>query len=331
MKKGGLIFILVSILFFGFSLFLTNTASAQVQSTDVSLSISPKYPAPGDKVTATLSSFVANLDRANMTWSIDGETMLSGVGKKSFSFTLGKLGSTTQLNVDIQTIDRQSFSKSLSLNASEIDMLWEATDSYVPPFYKGKALVSREGYFKVVAIPNIISGGNTLNQNNLSYTWEKDGKGETYLSGWGKSSFIFKNSYLDKSNEILVKISDVFGSVDSGSKITIKTATPKIIFYKKDALFGINLDKSITTGHLIDKTGEAIVAVPYFFSPKDIKSKDLQIDWTINNKPAQNSGIKNEIRLKGEEGKSGEAKIKVKVNNFNTLFQGLDKELNVVF
>ncbi|MCX6747434.1 MAG: hypothetical protein NTW98_00585 [Candidatus Nomurabacteria bacterium] len=306
-------------------------ASAQVQSTDVTLSVTPKFPAPGGKVTATLSSYVTSLDRANMTWSVDGENMLSGIGKKSFSFTLGPIGSNTTLRVDIQTIDRQSLTKTVNLSATEIDMLWEATDSYVPPFYKGKALVSREGYFKVVAIPNISSAGGIINPVNLSYIWEKDDKGQPDMSGWGKNYFLFKNSYIDTNNEILVKVSDVFGNINTGNKINLQTATPKIVFYKQNLLMGIDLAHALNPGHLVDKQGETLVAVPYFFSPKDMSSSDLEFDWMINNKPAQNNGTKNQLGIKGTEGKTGQATVKVNITNTKTLFQSLIKELNVVF
>ncbi|MDQ3075752.1 MAG: hypothetical protein M3Q34_01340 [bacterium] len=331
MKKGSLIFSFVFILSIFGAFFISDSAIAQVQSTDVVLSIVPKYPVPGDKVTATLTSYVTNLDKANMTWSVNGQNMVSGVGKKVFTFTLGTLGSTTLLNVDVQTIDRQSFSKNISLNATEIDMLWEATDSYVPPFYKGKALLSREGSLKVVAIPNIVSGKNTLNPTNLSYIWEKDGKGQPNSSGWGMNFFIFKNSYIDKSNEVIVKVSDIFGNNETGNNITITPGNPKIQFYKKDILQGIDLAHILLDGHLVDKKGETVVAVPYFFSPKNINSPDLLLTWLINDKPARISNIKNELGIKGEEGKSGQAKVKVNIKNPNTLFQSLEKEINVVF
>jgi len=304
---------------------------AQVQSTDVTLSISPKYPTAGQKVTARISSYVTDLNKANMFWSINGETIESGVGKKVFSFTLGGLGSTNLLSVDINTIDRQNFSKSITLNASEIDMLWEATDSYVPPFYKGKALVSREGTYKVVAIPNISSGAGILNPANLSFTWEKDGNGQPNSSGWGKTSFVYKNSYLDLENEILVKVSDIFGSINTGSKISLRPTTPQIKFYKGDFLLGIDLGNSLNSGHLLDKEGEVIVAVPYFFTPKDINSPDLVFNWEINGKPASSLGGKNELKVKGGAGISGNAKLWVDINNTKTLFQSLKNELSVIF
>lgn len=328
MSKGSLIlvwFILLGL----FPCFFV--AQAQVQSTDVTLSITPEYPNPGDTVTARLSSYVTNLDKANLTWSVNGEKKLSGVGKKSFSFTLGKLGSNTLLSVDVQTIDRQSFTKSLNLSASEIDLLWEAVDSYTPPFYKGKTLVSREGTFKVVAIPSIVSGAVTVNPNNLSYTWEKDGNGQTEASGWGKNYFTFKNSYLDEFNEISVKVSDIFGNVNTKTKTVLQTFKPKIVLYKKSIVGGIDLSRSLGNGHLLDKAGETLVAAPYFLSPKNLISPNLQLNWSINNQPARASGLKNEIRLKGEEGTRGEALIKINISNNDTLFQSVEKEINVVF
>ena len=37
-------------------------------------------------------------------------------------------------------------------------LLWQANDSYVPPFYKGKALPGADTKIKIVAMPEIRSG-----------------------------------------------------------------------------------------------------------------------------------------------------------------------------
>jgi hypothetical protein len=328
MRKGNII---VTSIIFGMFFLAPFLSHAQVQDTDITLSVSPQFPSPGDKVVATLTSFVVDLNKANMTWSLDGETTSSGVGKKTFSFTLGALGTTNELVVDIQTINRQVFTKRITLGGTQVDMLWEATNSYTPPFYRGKALVSREGTYKVVALPSIISQNGLLNPNTLSYTWEKDDKGQPEASGWGKTSFVFKNSYIDKTNQVLVKISDAFGNVTASKSITLEPTTPKILFYKKNSLLGPDLAHSLTDGHVVSKNGETVVAVPYFFSPKNLFSNDLLVDWKINDNVAQAAGAKNEINIKGEEGKSGQARIKTTITNPSTLFLNLSKELNVTF
>lgn len=325
----NLILIVLSI--FGFFCFF-NTASAQVQNTDITLSISPTYPNPGENTTATLSSYVTDLNKANISWSVNNEEIGTGIGQKTFSFNAPQIGSTLIINARIETITGQTLAKNITIEGNGVDMLWQAVDSYVPPFYKGKALGTKEGNFKVVAIPNIITKGERISSNNLAYTWRKDGNGQPSASGWGKSFFIYKNSYIDPNNNIEVKIADIFGNTSTQGKIQITPMQPKIVFYKKGTTSNTTLNSNIQNGFTLSKEGETIVAMPYFFSTKNINFGELKFDWLINNTPATPGSIKNELRVKGVEGGTGEAKIEVNVTNSKARFQGnFKKSIDVNF
>jgi len=323
--------ILIFILFFsvssGFTVF------AQVQNSDVTLDITPLFPTANESVTARLNTFVIDLTRANITWLINEQEIATGIGKKTFSFTMGDIGENTTITARIDTIEGQSLIKSLSVTGTAVDMLWEAVDSYAPPFYKGKTLVAREGSFKVVALPSIQSKTGYINPNNLSYTWEKDNKGAPSASGWGKSAFSFKQSYLDKTSSIEVKVGDIFGSVNTSGKIVLQGIQPKILFYEKDPLLGMQIQRSLTSnsGFQVAKEGSTLVAVPYFFSPKDLNSANLKWEWFTGGSPISTPVVKNELSVKGVEGKSGTSRIKLIINNTKTLFQTAEKEINANF
>lgn len=323
--------VFVCIAVFGFLSFF-NTAFAQVQNTDITLSVSPSYPTPGQSTTATLSSYVTDLNKANISWSINNEEVGTGVGQKTLTFNAPEIGSTLVINARIETISGQTLAKNITMEGNGVDMLWQAVDSYVPPFYKGKALGSKEGSFKVVAIPHIITKGERISSNNLSYTWRKDGGGQPDASGWGKSFFIYKNSYIDPTNSIEVKVADVFGNTNTQGKIQITPNQPKIVFYKKGETFNITLNNNIQNGFMLSKEGETVTAIPYFFSTKNINFGELKFNWFINGEPAIPGKIKNELRIKGTEGASGQAKIKLDITNSKARFQGnVSKELSVSF
>ena len=139
-----------------FCVFFAFGANAQVRNTDIALSLAPIYPSLNQNVNVTINSYTTDLNKAFISWLVNGKESISGVGKKSFSFNTENM---TQITVEahIETPDGQSVVKTVSINPAEIDMLWEAPDSYAPPFYKGKKFVSQEGTFKVVAMPNIFS------------------------------------------------------------------------------------------------------------------------------------------------------------------------------
>ncbi len=313
------------------SISFATVAYAQVRDGDISLNISPANPNPNENVTATLNSYVITLDNANISWSVEGQEMSSGIGKKSFSFNSGSLGSQLNLTATINTVDGQTITKSVTITPAGLDILWEGVDSYTPPFYKGKTLVANQGAFKVVAMPTLNMLGGRVSPNNLSYKWGKDGSGAPNASGWGKSYYIFRNSYLDRENEVEVEVKDILGSTSATGKIDLQTVDPKIVFYKKSPLTGTRLENSIKDGAFINGSGETLVAVPYFFSPKNIARPELTFDWLLNNQKVETPDSKNTLSIKTENGESGTARIKVVINNINTLFQSMEKEINVSF
>jgi hypothetical protein len=326
MQKKYLILVLVfTIALAGFF------AHAQVRDTDIILSISPQYPSPNQDTGATLSSHSINLDKANISWSVNGQEASVGIGKKSFSFKTGDAGSSTVLSATIDTVDGQSLSKTMTITGAGVDMLWEAHDVYTPPFYKGKTLVPSQGGFKVVAIPNLTNQYGNVNANNLAYAWTKDGNPDPDSSGWGKNYFIFQNSYLDKGNDVEVTVSDITGSTNASGKITLNTANPKILFYENDPVLGVKWGSALSDGFKINSTGETINVAPYFFSPKDISSPDLTFDWSLNGTTIQTPDPKNILSIKPEAGQSGNATINISINNINTLFQNLTKQITVSF
>lgn len=328
LKRHPILILLFSL--FVFTLF-GSFASAQVRDTDITLNLSPEFPNSNQNVTATLGSYSANLDKAYISWSLDNEEVSGGIGKKVFYFTTKNSGITLNLVVTINTIDGQSIQKTITVTPTDVDMLWEAPDSYVPPFYKGKALAGSQGIFKVVAIPNLINQNTGVNMNNLAYVWTKDGNIQSDSSGWSKSSFMLQNSYLDKTNVVEVKISDISGGSTASGKITLFTTQPKIIFYENSPSLGTKWEKSLENGYKINSNGTTFVVEPYFFSPKDINSSDLTFDWSLNKEKTETPRPKNVLSVRPDTGKSGNALIKVVVNNIRTLFQSAEKEINIQF
>lgn len=325
LRKCSVLFFILIFTLFGFF------ANAQVRSTDIVLTLTPQFPNPNQNVDATLNSHTTNLDKANISWSVNGQDLNSGIGKKSFSFKVGAAGSSNVLSVTIDTIDGQSLLKTATLTPANVDMLWEAYDSYTPPFYKGKALVPNQGSFKVVAIPNLVNQSGKVNVNNLSYTWKKDGNPQPDSSGWGKNSFIFQNSYLDENNIIEVKASDISGGTTASGKTTLYTGSPKVVFYENDPSLGVKWNKALNDGFAIAPTGKTFIAEPYFFSPKNINSSELTFDWSLNGQKIETPSPKNVLSIKPDVGQSGSAIIKLSVNNINTLFQSVEKQFNVDF
>src|ERR1035437_6016511 len=70
-----------------------------ITSLDISANVVPPNPVPYDNVTITLSSYTVNLDSVSISWFVNGKSIKTGIGQKSFSVTAGASGSTTQVTV----------------------------------------------------------------------------------------------------------------------------------------------------------------------------------------------------------------------------------------
>jgi hypothetical protein len=306
-------------------------AHAQVRDTDIVLSVSPQYPSPNQSVVAVLSSAVIDLNTANISWSVNNQEVDMGIGEKSFTFTTGSSGSNTTLSATINTIDGQNISKTMTITPAGVDMLWEAGNSYTPPFYEGKALVPSQGTFKVVAVPNVIDKNGQVNSSNLAYAWTQDGNPQPDSSGWGKNYFIFQNSYLDKGNTVQVAVSDISGNTDASGEINLQTTDPKILFYEDDPSLGEQWETALSDGSTINSGGETIIAEPYFFSPNDVNSPDLTFNWSLGGQEIPTPDPQNILSIKPNVGQSGSTTIDLTINNVNTLFQSMEKQINVNF
>jgi len=210
-------------------------------------------------------------------------------------------------------------------------LLSQANDSYVPPFYKGKALPTADSEIKVVAMPEIKINSTLVDAKNLTYAWKKDYTNMPGESGYGKNSFVYVNDYLEDSSNISVTVSTVNQDFSVDGNINIGMSIPKINFYKNDNTLGTIWDIALSDPYQIQGP-ETIVAVPYFISPKEIQNPRLVWNWSINDSIINILGFKkNVIPLQPQSGASGTSKLKLEVENMDKIFQTVSKTMSVEF
>lgn len=307
-----------------------NVTFAEQESTSTLINVIPASPAPGEDVGVYLSSYSDNLDISKMTWFVDGKNVLSGVGEKSLMLKAPNFGQETKIVVKIKS-QSEEYQVSTTIKPSYMVLLWEAVDSYVPPFYKGKAMPAPDSFVKVVALPEIIINGIKIDPKNISYTWQKDFNNMPTDSGYGKNYFLYKNDYLENTNNIGVTAYLVDQKYSSQGRLNIGMYQPVIDFYRNDLKLGIDWGNALSDNHFI-KGSDIIVASPYFISPKDIRRPDLVFNWFINNNIVDNTGAnKHMLPLQVEEGVSGASSVKLEIENLNKIFQTAKKEINISF
>lgn len=300
-------------------------------SSSILVNMAPPNPAPGENVTITLNSYANNLDTVLITWFVNGKSSLSGIGKKNFSLSAGSAGSETQVTAQI-SLPEGSVETRMTIRPSTMVLLWQANDSYVPPFYEGKALPSPDSEIRIVAMPEIkTSSGVMTNPRNMTYSWKKDYTNDAGASGYGKNSFLFIGDYLENSSTIEVVASTIDQQYQSSANITVGTVEPKILFYKNDDTVGTMWEKALENPHRVTGS-EVVVASPYFISPKDIRIPTLNWSWFINDRMVNTGYLnKNTMPIRAEPGTSGTSKLKLQIENQYKIFGTIDKEINIEF
>lgn len=304
-------------LFFGFS----HTTYAQTSADSIFTDIIPETPGAFQDVTIKLKSYSYNLLGSKITWTVDGGVVLSDTGAISYSFKTKDVGKATNIVITILT-GGETIQKGISIQPQNVDMLWEAPDSYVPPFYKGKALPSTEGQVRVVAFPIVkSSNGTPVKTNDFIYKWSKDFSYIQNASGYNKQAFSLTSSYFNDQETVSVEIVGISQQYKAQKTIKIKASSPKVVFYKEDPDWGIYYNKALGRNTSIT-TGTSIIAAPYNFSPKNPTSPFIRYTWLINDKTVRKTGPSNKLSLQiGSTSESNLAKIDLSLENTSKLFQ----------
>lgn len=316
------------------------TAQADTLLTDnVNLDITPENPGPNQQVSATLSSYDTNIHAAHITWIVNGIKKKSGVGETSFSFITGSLNTTTRLLVEIETAEGQTVEKSLDLKPSSVDLLWQ-TESFTPPFYKGKPMFSFQNKITFIALPHITnSNGVEISTKNLIYTWKLNGSVVAAARGYGRNTYTVVGSIISRPLDVQVEVIGTNSEEMAVGNIVITPASPEIIFYKKSPLYGIEFQNALTGTISLQNSQDAtekskeitIIGVPFFFGTTDSHSSDLSYTWSINGGKISSDGRQTTQVFRQIENMSGTSQITLSIENTNKILQSARDQFNLTF
>lgn len=296
-----------------------------IQESEISFEMIPENPEPYEKVVINLYSYATDLDKAVISWLRNNESISSGIGKKSISVVSPGPNSSIILDITIIPAGQSSaIRKNIVIGPSDMNILWEAVDGYVPPFYKGKALPSRGGSIKVVSIPNTASI--TSNIGEMDYTWKNNGVTVENTSGYNKNSYLFKNSLFSTEDQIEVSVSSVSNNYNSTRRITVPAYNPSLIFYKKSPTDGILYNRGITTDFSLEEDQATFVASPYNLATGN-NDNLFDYTWYVNGEMVS-TPKKNEISIRPTS-RDGYVEIGLTIENLQELFQKVTNVFNV--
>jgi|GEM_PF-383297 len=285
----------------------------------INVTLKPEYPAAFQDVVASVDSYSADMDRSNIAWSLNGKVVQQGIGAKTFRFKAGKNGSYTNLSVSIFFNGVES-TKTVSITPATVDLLWQ-TDSYVPPFYKGKALYSHQSGVKVVAVPNIFTkDGVLVPTSKLIYRWKLDKEFVADVSGVGKNIVTFSDTIPVNEKIISVEVSTADASVKTVGQIFISSVSTSPVLYQDTPLTGISYERALPRSLSLGDSEMKLVIEPYFFSVKNRDSNSLYYSWSLNGKTVPNITRSN-IVFKVPEAEKGVAQVDVVLRQSGKVFQ----------
>lgn len=300
---------------FVIALFAAQTASAQLflMGSDLRIVADPTYPAPGERVRLVAESSLLDLSSATIAWMVDGKVVAQGVGEKEIETTASGLGKATAISVHASE-SGSGMDASLSLIPGSVDLLFDAT-SYVPPFYRGRALPSPGSALRLVAVPHIYTNTGPVSADKLMYTWRQDGEVLGTLSGRGKSSATIPAPPLFGASDVSVEVRTEGGAYGAQRNVRIPAIDPQITLYQDHPLFGILYHRALRDRDSVADIETTFAAVPYFVAASSAGDSRLHYAWSVNGRPlTASSSASNKITVNAA-GASGPALLSLALSS----------------
>lgn len=256
---------------------------------NVSLTISPEHPAPGSSVHITVESTFLDLPSSDITWSVNGTKTAEGGGLTSTDVVLGALGTATNVDVVAVGSGGQTATATAHIVPVELDLLWES-NSYVPPFYRGRALPSAGTVLSLEAIPRFKkSDGSFIAPGDIVFTWHRDGLVLPSVSGRGKARIQVAAPSLFGEDVLSVDAVSTDGSFSGSASVSIPEIEPVLNLYEDHPLFGVLYHRALARQTTIPEIEMSFAAVPYFAQAGSADDANLQYVWRVNGRGVASS------------------------------------------
>ncbi len=287
---------------------------------DLTLSISPLYPSPNAVVHIEARSILMDLDTLDISWYKDGEKIGGGPGIKEIDVVAGALGSEATVEAVVYEGDLPSTGATARITPTEIDLLSES-NSYVPPFYKGRALPSAGTTLNLQAIPRFKRpDGSFVSSSDIIFTWKRGGTVIQSASGRGKSTALLESPGLFGADLISVEARTPDGKFSGSASARIAATEPRLLLYKDHPLFGVMYHQALTAQNFIPETEMSFSAVPYFAEAAGANDNRLIYAWRINeSEVAVDPSRPSQITINAERS-SGNALIELALSHATNFF-----------
>jgi hypothetical protein len=256
---------------------MTNTGQ------NVSIALAPTNPGPNQKVVATLQSFGIDTTRSLVAWRINGKDATRGVGSRTLELTTGPVGTVTKIEAAVEGPGGIPIVVSRDIRPAAVSILWEA-DTYTPPLYKGKALITPGAQFRLVALPELVTEtGARVPATELFYTWSRNGRKMPELSGYGKFAITLVNDTFIRPLSFGVTVSTLDKKIQADGIVTIPIAQTMILLIEDHPLLGMRLFAPLGSRFALAREEVTLVAEPFYYSIDTRTAPILEYAWKVGN------------------------------------------------
>lgn len=253
---------------------------ATFDTTPISLTMSPENPAPGETVQLSISSYALDLNRSTVTWKAGGKVLTSGEGITQTSVSAGAIGSVTDISVEVTSETGQVGYADARIAPSDMQILW-TSDSYVPPFYKGKKVAGPNAKISAYAVVQFSSGTRAIPEKDIVYTWYRGNTLLSTISGRGKSRATLTGPVFG-SETFRVVAESVDHSHYAEANLVITAQEPQLKLYENHPLFGTLYHRAFVGAVNTVEKELKVTAVPYF--AHTASSNALSYEWSVNDR-----------------------------------------------
>ncbi|OGG57951.1 hypothetical protein A2853_03435 [Candidatus Kaiserbacteria bacterium RIFCSPHIGHO2_01_FULL_55_17] len=305
-------------------------ASDLLFGADLTIELSPPHPSPGETVRARAHSTLIDLTGVMLTWSANGTTIARGVGVSEASVTAGAPGSETALTVVVSEDGSDIISATARIRPVEIDLLWES-DSYTPPFFKGRAFPSAGTSLHLEAIPRFVRAGSLVPVGDIIFTWRRNGYVIENVSGRGRSRALIESPVLFGNDTISVDARTADGIFEGGASARISSVEPRVVLYENHPVFGIAYHHALGSESQIPEVETSFSAVPYFAEARNLDGGALSYEWRVNGIPIANDPARPSTVTISASGSSNTALIELAITHVTNFFMNSFGSWNLQF
>jgi hypothetical protein len=297
----------------------------------VFIQISPTSPKPGESVRLTAESPLLDLTKSNILWQVNGKTVIQGIGATEASFVTDPKGGASIVDIQVRDESGGIVTKSITILPLEIDLLYDSP-TYVPPFYRGRALPSTGSALRMQAITRFPQGGGAYMQDSaITYTWSRNGRTMGSVSGRGKSSAVIDAPALFSTDTISVTASANDGALSATESVVLSSRDPLLALYQVHPLYGMLYHQEVLSQKIVSENEMTFAAVPYFANAVTPEDSVLRYRWSVNGTPvAATSTTKSMLTIRaGSSG--GVANLAIDLSHAVNFFTASSKKWSINF